>query len=129
MTTSGSIPFSLASASIVCCRGFDIFDSHPPAKRAASELHFQICASDNPDPDPMTLSAGVLDHDDRVSPVVVEPDQPSTQERLAIDRFLHDQLRLPSREPAIVGDIPKWPIEARRRYLERVRHRDDLLDV
>jgi hypothetical protein len=24
MTTSGSMPFSLASASIVCCNGFDI---------------------------------------------------------------------------------------------------------
>src|SRR5687767_11013857 len=77
----------------------------------------------------MTPPASFLDHDDRIRRVVIEPHQAPTEERLAIDRFLRDQLRLTPRETAIVGDVPKGPIETRRRYLERIRHRDDLLDV
>jgi hypothetical protein len=34
MTTSGSMPFSLASASIVCCNGFDIIEIPLPGSRA-----------------------------------------------------------------------------------------------
>ena len=63
MTTSGSMPFSLASASIVCCNGFDII---------SLEFHFQIRPRDHAERHPVPPSVLAVDQH------VVPPSTPAS---------------------------------------------------
>src|SRR6187549_2972125 len=107
MTTSGSMPFSLASASMVCCNGFDIYYSGVPTPSRnfrgphpglASELHFQIRPRD--DPDRHEVPAPILGLDDHAA--VFHTAEPALEKRLPVHRLAHHQFGAASGEPAEV---------------------------
>src|SRR4051812_14664733 len=98
MTTSGSMPFSLASASMVCCRGSTLL-----------EVHFQIRSRNHVKRHAMR--APVFAFDDDVP--VVHAAQLPLEVALAVDLLAHHQLRAPSREPLVVFGARQRAIEAR----------------
>src|SRR5262245_51453103 len=99
ITTSGSMPFPLASASMVWCNGFDSYYSGvPPGLSCPSELHFQMCSGN--DPDWHQVSPPVLRLDDHS--VAVDAAEPPLEKRLAVDRLAHHQLGAASGEPPII---------------------------
>ena len=61
--------------------------------------------------------------------LAVHAGKPASDEPLTLERLAQDQLRPPSREAAVIVDAPQRSIESRRRNLERVRRRHDVLDV
>src|SRR5260221_8437379 len=95
ITTSGSMPFSLASASIVCCSGFDIL--YP------LELHLEIRARDRAERHAVCLP--VLAVDQHVA--ALDAAEPPPEESLAVDRLAHHDLRDASGEAAVV--VPPGP--------------------
>src|ERR1700694_6061215 len=101
MTTSGSIPFSFASASIVCCRGFDIL-----------KFHFQIRARNHSDRHPVAAIVVADNNDDVPAAIVVflEPAKPALEEHLTVYRLAHHQLGSPSREAAVIGRVPQGAV-------------------
>src|SRR3954465_6005664 len=99
MTTSGSIPFSFARASMVCCSGFGIL-----------EFHFQIGARDDADRHPVASAAVAVDQD----VVAVDAAENSFHELLPVDRLTHHQLRAPADEAPIVVRVPKRAVETGR---------------
>src|SRR5580765_6896368 len=106
MTTSGSIPFSLASASMVCCRGFDIVNSGdvcPPV----SKFHFQMGPRNHSERNPMPPTIVALDQD----VVAVHAREHPLEERLALDSLTHDQLCAAARESPIVVGMTEGQIE------------------
>src|ERR1700745_4292734 len=97
MTTSGSIPFSFARASMVCCRGFGIL-----------EFHFQIGARDDADRHPVPPAAVAVDED----VVAVDAAKNSFHDLLPVARLAHHQLRPPAGEAPVVVGVPQRPVEA-----------------
>src|SRR5947208_2650476 len=102
MTTSGSMPFSLARASIVCCRGFDIFigSSFPTPCRplrcgGRSEFHFQIPARNHAEWYPMRSMVLGVDH--HVG--ALDAAQRASEKPLAVHLLAHHDLRAASGEP------------------------------
>src|SRR5262245_2851245 len=124
MTTSGSIPFSLASASIVCCNGFDIFDltcfsrgpiparqrpraqaypqlTYPacPTYPPQSKFHFQVRARDHLKRHAVPATIVGIDQND----VGVDSGQLPLEEGLAVDLLTHHDLRsTPCKAPVVV---------------------------
>src|SRR5262249_5055431 len=96
ITTSGSIPFSFASASIVCCRGFDIL-----------KFHFQVRARNHGIGYPVPAAIVAVNED--VS--ALDPRQRSFAERLSVDRLPHDNLRSPPHETPIIVGLTEGPIK------------------
>src|SRR5262249_1381025 len=109
MTTSGSMPFSFASASIVCCNGFDMFTPGAPAPRSSRlargamapllEFHFQIGPRDQIERHTVTLV--ILPIDDH--PVAVDADQHTLEEALPVHFLAHDQLGPATSEPCVIA--------------------------
>src|SRR5438105_496055 len=96
MTTSGSMPFSLARASIVCCRGFDIFTglSFPTSSRSLRcrdrlKFHFQIRASNHLDRHPVSPAVVGVDQ----QRAVIDTAERSLEEPLAVHLLAHHDLR------------------------------------
>src|SRR5262245_47916527 len=141
MTTSGSMPFSLASASMVCCSGLLITclrGGRPLCRPRAdtsvrpykSKLHFQVRPCDHVDRDPVPASVFAVDEDDRAaSAAFVHAAQPALEKLLAVDRLTYDHFRAPAGEPAVIVGRSERPVEAGRRNLESVRVGHDILDV
>src|SRR4029079_5246972 len=152
MTTSGSMPFSFASASIVCCNGFDMFTPGAPTPRssrlaragpiallrfaaftpgpqppfaASLKIHFQIGPRDHIERHTVTFV--ILPIDDHG--VAVDAGQNTLEEALPVHLLAHDQLRPAAGEPCVIAGGPHWRSEAGRRNLERVRHRHHVLHV
>src|SRR5262245_61666099 len=97
MTVSGSMPFSLASASIVCCRGFDMF----------LKFHFQVRARNGSERYPVPFPVvGV----DQYVPIVHAAQRPS-EERLAVHRLPYNQLHPASGEALVVLRAAQRTIE------------------
>src|SRR5439155_18348486 len=117
ITTSGSMPFSLASASIVCCSGFDIL--YP------LELHLEIRARDRTERHAVRLP--VLAVDQHVA--ALDATEPPPEESLAVDPLAHHDLRDAPGEAAVVVRAAQRAIQPRRRNLERIGGRHDVLDV
>src|SRR5512134_1022740 len=78
MMTSGSMPFSLASASIVCCNGFDI-----PLLTYPLKFNCQSRAADHRQRDAMDPPAGSFEQ----HRLPVEPLQPTFEVALPVDGF------------------------------------------
>src|SRR4029079_15014749 len=114
MTTSGSMPFSLASASIVCCSGFDM-SKIPLPDWPAYHVHRHA------------MRLPVLGINQHVAPVDTAEHPP--EEPLSVDAFAHHELGAPAREPPIVVGVAQRPVESRRRYFQRVGNGHDVLDV
>src|SRR4051794_21955465 len=114
MMTSGSTPFSFESASMVCCSGL-----------AMSKFHFQIRACHQPQWHPV-LSA-IVAVNQRV--VAVHAGEPSLQERLPVHRFPRHDLRATAGEALKIRSTPQRAVESRRRHLEGVLARNEVLDV
>src|SRR5258707_14842695 len=94
MTTSGSMPFSLASASMVCCSGFAMIGSGVPSP--VLKFHFQIRARD--DVHWHLMAPAVIGHDNhRARAATVdtadEAAKLALQEHMTVHGFAHDQLR------------------------------------
>src|SRR5436190_1703618 len=102
MTTSGSIPFSFASASIVCCNGFDILSFQLSALGCRLELHFQIGPRNHSEWHAVCLPIIGLDH--HVG--AVEPAELSPEKSLAVDFLAHHDLRAAAGEPPVVVGPP-----------------------
>src|SRR5687767_9228789 len=97
ITTSGSMPFSFASASIVCISGFAMFvpGPHPPvfqcrAGAASLEFHFEIRARDDVHRHPMAPAIVAIHQDE--SAFVVDAAEASLEMRLAVHGFTHHHL-------------------------------------
>src|SRR5262249_46280015 len=114
ITTSGSMPFSLASASMVCCRGFDI-----------SKFHFQIRARNYIHRNAMLPAILGLDQ----HRLMVNTAEPPLEILLAVDRTTHHQLRTAAREPTVVVGVTKRSIESRRRDFQGVCVGDYVFDI
>src|SRR5256885_1599011 len=117
ITTSGSMPFSLASASIVCCSGFDIL--YP------LELHLEIRARDRAERHAVCLP--VLAVDQHIA--ALDAAEPPSEESLAVDPLTHHDLRDAPGEASVVVRAAQRAIQPRRRNLERIGGRHDVLDV
>src|SRR5215203_1364225 len=117
MITSGSMPFSLASASIVCCSGLVVI--------CLLELHVEPGPLDVIERDPVPfLSLGLEDHR-----AVLESADPSSERDLSVDRFVHHDLGGAPGEALVIARITQGPIEAGRRHLEGVRTVERVLDI
>src|SRR5215208_4990986 len=117
MITSGSMPFSLASASIVCCSGLVVI--------CLLELHVEPGPLDVIERDPVPfLSLGLEDHRS-----VFEAADPSSERGLPVDRFVHHDLGGAPGEALVIARLTQGPIEAGRRHLEGVRTVERVLDV
>src|SRR6266849_7875181 len=99
MTTSGSMPFSFASASIVCCRGFAIIP--------LSELDFQVRPCNGVERHAVPLAV-VFVYEDVGA---FDSTDPSPKKRLAVHRGPHHELGAPPREPAVVVRVPQRAVE------------------
>src|SRR5258705_278426 len=91
MIVSASIPFSLASASIVCINGFCIIfpgQKPPPEPRPGNQLHGQ----------PVHASSGSLEQHGGVLAAA----QPSFERLLVVARLAAPDLRGPPGEPPVV---------------------------
>ena len=75
------------------------------------------------------VAAAVVAVDQRPSSAVSTPAEPALEEHLAVDRLAHHQLGPPAREAPVVVGAAQRPVEPRRRHLQRVRRRHDVLDV
>src|SRR5215203_4270363 len=117
MITSGSMPFSFASASIVCCSGLVVI--------CLLELHVEPGPLDIVERYPVPLPSLGLE-DDRT---VLDPADPSSERRLPVDRFVHHDLGGPAGEALVVARITQGPVEAGRRHLEGVRTVERVLDI
>ena len=118
MTTSGSMPFSLASASIVCCNGFDI----------SLQLSARTPLPDSPvNAQRHVMPPSIVGVDEDVS--AVDAAEGSFEERLPVHRFAHHQLGAPATEAPVISGMAEWSIEPRRRDFQRVRRRHHVLDV
>src|SRR5258705_297988 len=123
MIVSASIPFSLASASIVCINGFCIVT-------LGLKLHFQAAARNPSQRQPVhTLPRSLEEHDrvSRGSPL--DAAQTPLERLLVVHRLAHHDLREAAGEPPVVVLAAQRPIESRRRNLERVRGGQRVLDV
>src|SRR5947207_3251500 len=98
MIVSASIPFSLASASIVCINGFCI---------CLSEFNFQTPAGDQRQRQPMYTSPGSFEQYDvsqdgvswcaiSQSGAAFHPAETPLERLLVVHRLAHDQLREPA---------------------------------
>src|SRR4029453_7178486 len=125
MTTSGSMPFSFASASIVCCKGFDILNFRLSARGWQLELDFQIRPGDDPERHPMGTPTVAVDQ----HVVALQPGEAALEEPLAVHLLPHHDLGATPGKPPVILDAPERPIQSRRRDLQGVRARYDLLDV
>src|ERR1017187_3078136 len=105
ITTSGSMPFSFANASMVCCNGFDML-----------KVHFKVRARNHADRHAV-LAAVVCVYHHRV---VLDAAQPPSEEGVAVHRLAHHELRAPARKGPIVVGVPERPGEARRGRLQWV---------
>src|SRR3954468_2282038 len=122
MIVSASMPFSLASASIVCINGFCI---------CLSEFNFQTPAGDQRQRQPMHPSPRSFEQDDvsYSGRALFHSAKPPLERLLVVDRLAHDDLREPAGEPPVVVGAAKRPIEPRRRNLEGVGGGQWILDV
>src|SRR5688500_6324923 len=102
MIVSASIPFSLASASIVCINGFCICMS--------LEFHFEPGPRNQPHRQPVHATVGRLEQ--HVG--ILDAAQPSFERLLPVHRLAHHELGEPSRDPPVVVGAAKRPIESRR---------------
>src|SRR5262245_9694517 len=125
MTTSGSMPFSFASASIVCCKGFDILNFRLSAQGWQLELDFQIRPGDHPVRHPMRTPIVAVDQ----HVVALQPGETAPEEPLAVHLLAHHDLRATPGKPPVILDAPQGPIQSGRRDFEGVGARYDLLDV
>src|SRR5829696_3059807 len=117
MITSGSMPFSLASASIVCCSGLVVI--------CLLELHVEPGPLDVIERDPVPFpSLGLEDHRSGF-----ESADPSCERGLPVYRFVHHDLGGAPGEALVIARITQGPIEAGRRHLEGVRTVERVLDV
>src|SRR5687768_6981855 len=99
MIVSGSMPFSLARASIVCISGFCIF----------SEFHFQPAARNEAQRQAVHPVVGGLEQ----HRVVLDPTQAPFERLLVVHGLAHNDLCQAARETSIVVDMPQWPVESR----------------
>src|SRR5216684_4446835 len=129
MTTSGSMPFSFASASMVCCSGLAMFTPGFPAhgsfpvdlfRRPApddSQLHdsqfprlleldLEVRPGDDADRHAVPPAVFLFDDHDEGVVVVLRAAEPPLEIGLPVDRLTHDQLRAPPCEAAVVVRPP-----------------------
>src|SRR6185436_11798856 len=109
MTTSGSMPFSLASASIVCCSGFDMSYAFSRQPRLPLELHFQVRPCDHADRHAVRPS--IIPVDEHVGSL--DAAEPTLEKPLAVHTLAHDDLRAAAGEAAVVVELPQRTIEPR----------------
>src|SRR5439155_2885372 len=98
MTTSGSMPFSFASASIVCCSGLLMFSAY-----RSSELDFQIGPCDHTERHAMGPPIVAVDQD----LVALQPGETTFEESLAVHRLAHHDLGAASGKAAVILDAPE----------------------
>src|SRR5258705_9009159 len=97
---SASMPFSLASASIVCINGFCIVVV-PTA--ASSKLNFQSAARDQPHRQPVHACLRTFkQHDRLVSCVSLHTAQPSLKRLLVVNRFTDDDFGEAAGKPPVI---------------------------
>src|SRR5262245_19400324 len=126
MIMSGSIPFSLASASIVCINGFCIvvaikYVSHG----SSSKFHVQAAARNQVQWQPMYPPLRSFEQHVRV----FDPPQPALERVLVVHSLSNDDLCAPPLEALVIGGIPQRPIQPRRRHLKRVRKGERVFHV
>src|SRR5690348_4058672 len=106
MITSGSMPFSLASASMVCCSALFM---------AFSKFHFEPRTRDECERNPVPPPVGR-----QPEGAVLHAVETARERRLAVHRLGDDQLGEPAREPREVGRRAERAIQTGRRNLERI---------
>src|SRR5688572_2730293 len=106
MIWSASMPFSLASASIVWSSGFAI----------ALELDLEATAGDEPQRQPVQAPVGRFENDR----VLFDAAQPAFERFLVVHRLAHHHLGEPAGEPHVIASATQWPVEPRRRDFQRV---------
>src|SRR5207245_5220791 len=106
ITTSGSIPFSLASASMVCCNGLLIVSFVEAAFAPPwagpyvplSKLDLQVRARD--DPERHAMRPSIVGFDQHIG--AVEAAQLALEAPLAIDLLAHHDLGAAAGEAAVI---------------------------
>src|SRR5258705_2864652 len=117
---SASMPFSLASASIVCINGFCIVVV-PTADAYPSKLHFQSSARDQAHRQPMHACLRTFEqHNSLVFCVFLHTAQPSLECLLVVDRFAYDDLLEATGKPAVILWTAHRSVEPRRRDVHTV---------
>src|SRR5437867_6453822 len=117
ITVSGSMPFSFARASIVCCSGFDIF---PYLK-----LHLEIRPRNRVHRNAVALV--ILAVDNHVP--IVDAAERTAQERLPVDRLTSDHLRQASGKTPVIVRRSQRSVESGGRHFQDIRRGNDLFHV
>src|SRR5437868_13369946 len=100
------MPFSLASASMVCCSGFDLinfqisavsFQLSASALSIQLELPFQMCPRDRRERHAVRLA--IVGFDQHVG--ALDAGELAPKKPLAVDPLAHDDLREPAGEPPV----------------------------
>src|SRR6266851_8502708 len=126
MTTSGSMPFSFASASIVCCNGFDMSSVFQLSARGFQlELHFKVRPCNQIQRYSMRPSIVGLDDHLRA----VDAAETPLEKALTVHALAHHYFGATAREAAVVLGPAERPIQPGRRHFQRVCGRHDVLDV
>src|SRR6185295_19562420 len=107
MTTSGSMPFSFASASMVCCNGFDMCCFRLSARGFQLELHFQVRPCNQVHRHSVRPSIVGFDEHFRA----VEAAEPPLEKPLTVDALAHHHFGASAREATVVVGPPQRPIQ------------------
>src|SRR5262245_12175157 len=107
MIVSASMPFSLASASIVCINGFCIVvtstGQKPDSAYGFLELHFEASPCDQSQRQPVSPSIWRFEQ----HLVLIDAVQAAFKRFLVVHRLAHHDLRQPSGESPVVIHVPQ----------------------